>query len=880
MCGRRICFILNMVIMYRFWILAGMLLLGGSTQAQTYEEWLEGERKAQQEMAKEQAEGLEKLKKEYDDFVKKRDQEFADFLKKRWVEFRVFKGELPPQEPKPREVPVALKKTVDVPVALRIKPEEDAEDKLVTRPLPRIRKSKDIKRPELQGVVCPFYGTEFAVNPDKELCRPYEGGLDEEGFSAYWLKKSETNYDELLDRLFGLKQQLGLSDWGYYMLVKKCSETLLKDENSRQLLMWFLLNKSGYIARLGYDREKVAVMLPAVQQIYEMPYVTGNGVRYYITRPLDKVLSYEGNFTGSVRKMDLRFTTALNFPENRLKQRKLSFRDTTLMLTYNSAVTDFYKDYPPTEWEVYFNAPLSAAAKESLSANLWSFLNGRTADEKTGILLKWLHQSFPYQTDEEQFGKEKYFFPEEVLAYPYSDCEDRAAFFACLERSFAGLPVVGLCYPGHVAAAVELEKGETGDYVSYDGRKYTICDPTYIGAEPGMSMPQFKNTAAEVIRVEGTGLSREREDLLAEILKKAGGVVPDREKNMLTDKAGNVYVSGVFSSSFQAGDRLLKSGGGRNVFVAKIDPQNRFVWAMSWEGKENNAVQELKWAAGDLLVSGVFEGKVKIGEYVLEAAEGPDVILVKLKPEGKIEWASAGAVPEEAADEGMHYLLTFAQNGKLLNKEIQPDEIGMPEAGIALTRRNEYVVHGSFNAWSGVYVAMAAGKQSVMEVATDEQLKALSDAEIRNQADKSMAGLLAVIQLINTNASPVSGEMAVRTLDKYNPEFKKRCPNIYKNIRKVDFIRNEDGIIQLKTLDGKPVNFDKVQVKDGSRMRAVKLPEENVQVQIIDGIKVGKAFIWFRLNRVTLYRSTGDMMFDYDSDHTLKTFNLGKDILN
>lgn len=69
-------------------------------------------------------------------------------------------------------------------------------------------------------------------------------------------------------------------------------------------------------------------------------------------------------------------------------------------------------------------------------------------------------------------------------------------------------------------------------------------------------------------------------------------------------------------------------------------------------------------------------------------------------------------------------------------------------------------------------------------------------------------------------------------------------------------------------------------MKDGSRMRAVKLPEENVQVQIIDGIKVGKAFIWFRLNRVTLYRSTGDMMFDYDSDHTLKTFNLGKDILN
>ena len=34
-----------------------------------------------------------------------------------------------------------------------------------------------------------------------------------------------------------------------------------------------------------------------------------------------------------------------------------------------------------------------------------------------------------------------------------------------------------------------------------DDRKYLVCDPTYIGAPIGNAMPQFKQTAAKVIRI-------------------------------------------------------------------------------------------------------------------------------------------------------------------------------------------------------------------------------------------------------------------------------------------------------------------------------------------------------------------------------------------
>ena len=105
------------------------------------------------------------------------------------------------------------------------------------------------------------------------------------------------------------------------------------------------------------------------------------------------------------------------------------------------------------------------------------------------------------------------------------------------------------------------------------------------------------------------------------------------------------------------------------------------------------------------------------------------------------------------------------------------------------------------------------------------------------------------------------------------------CPNIYKNIKRVDFVKGENGFVDIKTTDGKSITIDKMRLNNESRIRLSELPEGNVLVEVVDGMSVGKAFVWFKLNSVKLYRDTGDLVFDYDRDHTLKTFNLGRDIL-
>ena len=62
--------------------------------------------------------------------------------------------------------------------------------------------------------------------------------------------------------------------------------------------------------------------------------------------------------------------------------------------------------------------------------------------------------------------------------------------------------VVLVYYPGHLATAIHFSNDVRGDYLMLSGTRYTICDPTYIGASVGMTMPDMDNSKATVILLE------------------------------------------------------------------------------------------------------------------------------------------------------------------------------------------------------------------------------------------------------------------------------------------------------------------------------------------------------------------------------------------
>jgi hypothetical protein len=63
-------------------------------------------------------------------------------------------------------------------------------------------------------------------------------------------------------------------------------------------------------------------------------------------------------------------------------------------------------------------------------------------------------------------------------------------------------------------------------------------------------------------------------------------------------------------------------------------------------------------------------------------------------------------------------------------------------------------------------------------------------------------------------------------------------------------------------------------------LRISILPDGNARVDALSGVKVGKTIIWYPLNFIRLDAKTGDLLFDYDDDHSQARMNVRRDILN
>jgi hypothetical protein len=186
-----------------------------------------------------------------------------------------------------------------------------------------------------------------------------------------------------------------------------------------------------------------------------------------------------------------------------LKRKNLEFKyygkKYKIASSYSKDLVDFYRTFPQSDYTIYFGTKNSAPLSNSILRQLQMLVKGKSELEAVNLLLRFTQTAFKYKTDQKQFDYEKVMFPEETVYYPYSDCEDRSIMFSFLVKNLLGLEVVGIKYPDHLATAVRFSSRVSGDSFKYKGKRYTISDPTYINANAGMAMPQYKKSKFEII---------------------------------------------------------------------------------------------------------------------------------------------------------------------------------------------------------------------------------------------------------------------------------------------------------------------------------------------------------------------------------------------
>lgn len=458
----------------------------------------------QRQMQQQYTDSRRKAQEEYAAFRKKANEAYAASLKQGWERTNTLPPVAPPKaEPKPVRQPVAP--VQKMPSATPLPHSEVVKLPATQPPVP----IPDIPEPEPSVPTLQFslYGQSCQVHTDRENLKFHLPSVDERGAATMWQVLSQEKYNGILHDCLAQREALRLGDWGYLRLLQAMSEQLLgKGSDEAVLMQMYLLTQSGYAARLAKQDGHFALLVPFTHTLYGYSFITIDGQRYYL-------LSKKNEGSISVCKVGFPGEKVANFQMSELpkiggrqvqKRTFASKRYDTMKATVgvSKALADFLDDYPESDaWDCYARVGLSDEVKADLYPVLRTQTKGKSKTEAAAMLLNFVQTAFDYATDQEQFGYERPLFGDESFFYPSNDCEDRSILYSILLRDLLGLDVALVLWPGHLATAVCFNEEVNGDYFTIDDRHYIVCDPTFIGAGVGETMPQFKDVPARLIKL-------------------------------------------------------------------------------------------------------------------------------------------------------------------------------------------------------------------------------------------------------------------------------------------------------------------------------------------------------------------------------------------
>ena len=358
-----------------------------------------------------------------------------------------------------------------------------------------------------------IFGTKYQVRLS-DACRFKLKGVTENDVADVIESLSDIKYDNLLFDCLKIRKENKLSDWAYFQALEALTNDFCgKGTNEATLLMGYILSQSGYKVRLGRDNNKLVLLTASQHTIYNKVAYRFDGETFYLLDGSVETLSICRASLPNETSVSLMIRAAQKFDMDQSDVRTIKSRDYPdfkVTIHTNKNLLKFYDTYLPscmndelmTRWAMYANTPLSDDVKAELYPQLRSKLQGLSKLEGMRRLLNLIQTGLVYEYDENIWGVDRAFFAEETLYYPYCDCEDRSILLSRLVRDILGLKAILIYYPGHLAMAVHFPEEVNGDYILLEGEKYIVCDPTYIAATVGRTMPGMNNNEARVILLQ------------------------------------------------------------------------------------------------------------------------------------------------------------------------------------------------------------------------------------------------------------------------------------------------------------------------------------------------------------------------------------------
>ncbi len=837
---------------------------------------------------------MKALNRDFEKFVDQRNREFAAYVRNEWERMQIFAGIRPEPGPKPNRMPSfnpAVGEHARERVPITTKPPTQARVELrdvPSEPIPIRPVTPSPLAPS--DIAIDFYGRQLGFPADRSFRGIRANGIAERDVAQWFETAAATNFAPTLISLLETAQNTGMNDWALFMAAQQLSARLANNNPlTTRLYTWFLLMQAGYDIRLARNQQQLLLLLPFAHTVYNTPRLIIDNVTFYIIGGTagESIFTFRQNIPGAYRLFDMNFyKSPLLALQPREKTLVFEFegKEQRLTLQYDPVLVAMLAQQPQAHMNIYLDAGASNILAASAERVIEPVLQPMSDTQKVSYLLKLAQTSFQYKTDIEQFGRQRYMVPDEVIHYAFSDCDDRAVFFAWLVRNYARQKVAALLYPGHLATAVHFPGGNPhGDYVIVDGMQFVVADPTYINAPIGLTMPEFRGTIPEAFLVDPQLYRNEQNLALWQKLHEAGAMRGNTRNDIILGREGHIFATGYFINRLQnraSRIRLENFGDRRTAFVGAFEHTLLPRWLLAFETTGDATGFAINRAPNDnLIVAGSFSGGIKAQNITINAAQGKtELFLACINPEGRLLWMQK-VTPEPApGNNKLAYTIRANYNGEIADIRYFNDP--RESENRLFTTPGEILLTGTFGNTSGISVDEAPVFASGGTTSFADMLIQKNRELQQRNFETTIAGLFAAIYLSKSEGVVFPGSVAQEAIRKANPRFPQQFPETFANIGKISFLRNKSGIIEIRTENSQDVFFDKMRIRNGSTMRVRTLANGDEQIDILSNIHVGQLVVWYQLNFIRLNHRNGDLLFDYRSNNTQVTMNLKRDILN
>lgn len=724
-------------------------------------------------------------------------------------------------------------------------------------PYSGIRKPSSERFSAVAGKVL-FYGQQISFRYDTLLALSPSSSVSEDSVSGFWLSFSRSNSTHLIDQLMDYRDRLGLNDWGYYLLVKMVSGSIVASDRWRgDQLTWGLMIRSGFDVRLAFNQNNTSVLIPSAHLIYDKQSVIIGKKRYFLDREMKSQLlvTCPSPFPDAPNLVDLKLTTSLNFSGKLANQKfRLSWKKMRLEFSvrYNPELIHFYNDYPKSDPEVYLEAPASSVVKEDILRHLYPSITKMNRLEAASLLQHFVQSEIEYCSSGSSAPMSR--FAEEVISTKSgADC-GKSALFAWLIRTLIHLPVIGVQFPGFCSTAICFNEPVEGDGYLFKQKKYLIADPSYLNVPPGILMPEFVGLKPQLIDPLVNNQIQNKGAKIWEMANKMGASRGGASQDILFDSEGHALLTGSFGSK---------------PFIACFSESNTLQWIRKFEGDGRaSAFAIAQIHHNEIYIAGVFSGKLQMDGQTIQTTDPGSLFIAQFNHLGELIWLQDIPYTSPYQEGSFPFMVKIGRSGNPISvQQINEDErnikFGFVEAG-----EGGLILTGSGNLRSpSSTVSNNPGESLPTLLKIVQKLKSL-------HCNSKVTGLLAILEWLKNTGSEITGSQLQNFCIQLNPSFATENSPLYDLLGRIAVLKNNRGVISILTKDHKSLYYNTLRFENKSQFQLSMFGNGDRMIEIISGITYAKNPLLLDLNDIVIDFSDGKLHLDYDFDHTLKTITL------